>query len=68
MGKVEKGVEKEEMIEEVRYFELKREEVVELWLRRVEKQEEKRWEDLRDGEVSLEQWESNWEVVESVNE
>ena len=59
MGKVEKGVEREEMTEEVRYFELKREEVVELWLRQVEKQEERKWEDLRDGEVSLEQWESN---------
>ena len=59
MGKVEKGVEKEEMFDEVRYFELKREEVVELWLRQVEKLEERRWEGLRDGEVSLEQWESN---------
>ena len=31
MGKVEKGVEKEETIDEVKYFELKKGEIVEVW-------------------------------------
>ena len=31
MGKVEKGVEEEETIDEVKYFELKKGEIVEVW-------------------------------------